>query len=138
MLKFLYLFHRITSDKATVPLPRCRGIRLANIDEAAVTPAKQRPPPVSEYRRSASHRRSTSHRGPMMDSDTDSDDDDDDGIRRGSDYDNDMDIDEPEDQSVVMATGITYEHPYAWALDGRLSAENSNSVGIQHINVSPK
>lgn len=55
------------------------------------------------------------------------------------DDDNEMDIEDSDSSSVAMATGLNIEHPYAWALDGRLfgSGENSSQNNLQ-INVRRK
>lgn len=48
----------------------------------------------------------------------------------------DMEIDESDTRSVSMATGITHDHPYAWALDGRVAGVNEGNSLPGHIHVS--
>ena len=68
----------------------------------------------------------------MMDSDSDTDDEPEGPLGIDSD---EMDIDEPEQDEVTMATGINRDHPYAWALDGRLSSLNESGNAPGHIQV---
>ena len=117
-------------------MPRCRGIRLSRFYEGHSTPVKHKPLAVSEHRRSFGLRHSVSRRRPLPDSDSDSDDDAESTMVSGNDFGLDIDSEESEDQNVFMATGITHEHPYAWALDGRLAGENGSGSGTQHLNVS--
>ena len=46
-----------------------------------------------------------------------------------------MELDDPEPRSVSMATGITHDHPYAWALDGRVTGLNEGNGMPGHIHV---
>ena len=71
-----------------------------------------------------------------MDSDSDSDEEPEHTGTLGGDADSDMDLDEPEPRSVSMATRITHDHPYAWALDGRVTGVNEGSGLPGHIHVS--
>ena len=71
-----------------------------------------------------------------MDSDSDSDDDTDHIGGLSGEGDSDMELDEPDRRSVSMATGITHDHPYAWALDGRVASLNEGNGMPGHIHVS--
>ena len=70
-----------------------------------------------------------------MDSDSDSDDDTDHIGGLSGEGDSDMELDEPDRRSVSMATGITHDHPYAWALDGRVASLNEGNGMPGHIHV---
>ena len=70
-----------------------------------------------------------------MDSDSDSDDDIDHIGALSGEGDSDMELDEPDRRSVSMATGITHDHPYAWALDGRVASLNEGNSMPGHIHV---
>lgn len=72
----------------------------------------------------------------FLDSDSDSDEEPGNTRTLGGDADSDMDLDDPEPRSVSMATGITHDHPYAWALDGRVAGVNEGSGLPGHIHVS--
>lgn len=71
-----------------------------------------------------------------MDSDSDSDDETDHIGALTGEGDSDMELDEPDQRSVSMATGITHDHPYAWALDGRVASLNEGNSLPGHIHVS--
>ena len=73
-----------------------------------------------------------------MDSDSDSDDETDHIGALTGEGDSDMELDEPDQRSVSMATGITHDHPYAWALDGRVASLNEGNALPGHIHVSLK
>ena len=51
------------------------------------------------------------------------------------DTDYDIELDELDTRSVSMATGITHDHPYAWALDGRVAGVNEGNGLAGHIHV---
>ena len=51
------------------------------------------------------------------------------------DADYDMELDESDGRSVSITTGITHDHPYAWALDGRVTGVNEGSGLPGHIHV---
>lgn len=72
-----------------------------------------------------------------MDSDSDSDDDTDHIGALSGEGDSDMELDEPDRRSVTMATGINHDHPYAWALDGRVASLNEGNSIPGHIHVRP-
>lgn len=76
-------------------------------------------------------------RDTVIDSDSDSDEEPGSILRNVMDEDSDMDFEENDPSSVAMATGLSREHPYAWALDGRLtgSGESSTNNNLQ-ISVS--
>ncbi|XP_048584846.1 uncharacterized protein LOC5508594 isoform X2 [Nematostella vectensis] len=120
--------YRRPSDPVSGPVRRCRGTRLAAIREDSSSPEKTRSPsPLNVPRYS----RTQGRRGSTMDSDSESDDDDDDDgtmIRRAMEDDSDLDIEETEASRVSLATGgLNRDHPYAWALDGRLSGLGDQS-----------
>ena len=71
-----------------------------------------------------------------LDSDSDSDEEPGNTRTLVGDADSDMDLDDLEPRSVSMATGITHDHPYAWALDGRVTGVNDGSGMPGHIHVS--
>ena len=114
----------------------CRGIRLANItDGPSVVPNKK--PSPSPFRVSPfGLSRSVTKRSSLLDSDSDSDEEHDILGPLDGDTDSNMDLDEPEPSSVSMATGITHDHPYAWALDGRVTGSNEGNGMPGHIHVS--
>lgn len=79
--------------------------------------------------------RSVNKRSSLLESDTDSDEEPETIVALGGGADSDMEIDEPEPRSVSMATGITHDHPYAWALDGRVIGGNDGNGMPGHIHV---
>ena len=73
-----------------------------------------------------------------MDSDSDSGEETDHIAALSGEVDSDMELDEPDQRSVSMTTGITHDHPYAWALDGRVASLNEGNNLPGHIHVSVK
>lgn len=132
------LFIRIQQTSSTENLSSCRGIRLANIAEGSSGASSKKPSP-SPFRASPFElSRGLGKRSSLLDSDSDSDDDTDHVGAFSGEADSDMELDEPDQRSVSMATGITHDHPYAWALDGRVASLNEgNSIaGHLHVRIS--
>ena len=130
------LWIRIQPSRPSQNVTSCRGIRLANItDGPSVVPNKK--PSPSPFRVSPfGLSRSVTKRSSLLDSDSDSDEEHDILGPLDGDTDSNMDLDEPEPSSVSMATGITHDHPYAWALDGRVTGSNEGNGMPGHIHVS--
>lgn len=130
------LWIRIQPSRPSQNVTSCRGLRLANItDGPSVVPNKK--PSPSPFRVSPfGLSRSVTKRSSLLDSDSDSDEEHDILGPLDGDTDSNMDLDEPEPSSVSMATGITHDHPYAWALDGRVTGSNEGNGMPGHIHVS--
>lgn len=137
VLKLLLLLfsNRIQQINATQSNSTFRGIRLANTDGTrSITNMNT----IGNSVESSPFeiKSSVSESSALLDSDSDSEDE----ILRmtGLDMnaDCDMEIDESDTRSVSMATGITHDHPYAWALDGRVAGVNEGNSLPGHIHVS--
>ena len=116
----------------------CRGVRLANITEGSTSSSTNKKPSSGPLRGSPFElSRALGKKSSLLDSDSDSEDDMDQIGVMLSEADSDMEIDEADQQSVSMATGITHDHPYAWALDGRVMNLNEayNAPGNVYISV---
>jgi len=132
---FFSLSTRIQQNRSTENSSSCRGIRLANIVEGSSGSSNKKPSP-SPFRASPFElSRGLNKKSSLLDSDSDSDDD---AVHIGAlsgEGDSDMELDEPDRRSVSMATGITHDHPYAWALDGRVASLNEGNGMPGHIHV---
>ena len=135
---FFSCFTRIQQNRPAQNTSSCRGIRLANIaDGPSASPNKKPAPNSNPFRASPFElTRSINKRSSLLDSDSDSDEEPERMGPLGGDPDSDMELDEPEPSSVSMATGITHDHPYAWALDGRVAGSNEGNGMPGHIHVS--
>ena len=129
---------RISQTNVTENSSVCRGIRLANISEgpSGIANKKRAPSPfrASSYEISRLHGKKSS----LVDSDSDSADETDHVGALSGDGDSDMELDERDQRSVSLTTGITHDHPYAWALDGRVASLNEGNNLPGHIHVSLK
>ncbi|XP_022781948.1 uncharacterized protein LOC111322968 [Stylophora pistillata] len=126
---------RISQTNITENSSACRGIRLADISEgpSGIANKKHAPSPLraSPFEVSRVHGKKNS----LVDSDSDSADETDHVGALSGDGDSDMELDERDQRSVSVTTGITHDHPYAWALDGRVASliEGNNLPGHIHI-----
>lgn len=133
-----FSFYRIQQNRSTENSSSCRGIRLANITEGTSGISSKKPSP-SPFRASPFElSRGLGKKSSLLDSDSDSDDETDHIGALSGEGDSDMELDEPDQRSVSMATGITHDHPYAWALDGRVASLNEGNSMPGHIHVRLK
>lgn len=137
-MSFFSLSTRIQQNRSTENSSSCRGIRLANIAEGSSGTSNKKPSPSPFRAAPFELSRGLSKKSSLLDSDSDSDDDTDHIGALSGEGDSDMELDEPDRRSVSMATGITHDHPYAWALDGRVASLNEGNSMPGHIHVRLK
>lgn len=127
--------YRIQQNRSIQSSTACRGIRLANITDETTNSASKKTTPNPLQGSPFELKRNVNEKRSLLDSDSDSEDDTTRMASLDGDTDYDIELDELDTRSVSMATGITHDHPYAWALDGRVAGVNEGNGLAGHIHM---